>query len=286
MSADWQAIDNAIRAWVVAGTQLPLQSVYWGNQDSARPPGPAVEMNRYAEHTTGRALLDHKVQYVTFAPLTVSGVSTSAGTLTVTAHGFTNGDGPVRIVSTAIVPGGLAPLTDYWVIFVDPNTIKLAKTFVATGGTYVNGAPSGNPVTPIVLTDTGSGTITLVSTAKTLRAGREIQYASRSLERLSLMLQCHAIDGVGLNTAMSILDRLKARQRLPSQQKILKGARLALIECQRARSIHGIRNAVQFEPRAMMEVLFTTPSEEFEFGTIIDRVSGTGRIGSKTFAIS
>lgn len=157
-------------------------------------------------------------------------------------------------------------------IVLDADHVQLAPSFVATGGADIAGARSGNPVRPVVLYDAGSGLITIRATATTQRAGHEIQHASRSLERLGVMVQCHTSDAIGLGAAMSILSRIKARQRLPSQQQILRQARLGLIEAQRARAIHGIRNAVQFEPRALMEILFTLPIEAFEDGPGIDRI--------------
>ena len=36
-----------------------------------------------------------------------------------------NGDGPVQLGSTGTLPGGISPLTDYWVILVDASTIRL-----------------------------------------------------------------------------------------------------------------------------------------------------------------
>ncbi|HEX4455703.1 MAG TPA: hypothetical protein VH143_32805 [Kofleriaceae bacterium] len=64
------------------------------------------------------------------AVLSVSAVSFSAGTLTSTAHGQVTGNGPVRLLagSGGAIPTGLAGLTDYWLIVVDANTVKLASS--------------------------------------------------------------------------------------------------------------------------------------------------------------
>ena len=40
------------------------------------------------------------------------------------------GDGPVRLETTGVAPGGLAVATDYWLIVVDANTVQLAATFL------------------------------------------------------------------------------------------------------------------------------------------------------------
>jgi hypothetical protein len=68
--------------------------------------------------------------------------------ITIAGHGLVTGDGPaaVRNVGGAL-PGGLVALTDYWVIRVDANTLKLA--------TSNSNALAG---TAIDLTTTGSGT--------------------------------------------------------------------------------------------------------------------------------
>lgn len=285
MSVDWTTRQNAMRAWVAGGCQLPLSSVYWGGQDSERPPEPAVELRVYSSHPMGMAWLDHEVQYASFSPIAVSAVNVGQSRLTAPAHGLANGDGPVRVASTGTVPGGLATDTDNWVIFVDANTVQLAKSFADTGGAWINGVPTGNPATAITLTDLGAGAITIQSTGKTQRAGHEIRYVSRSLERVGLMVACYTSEVVGLSAAMALLDRIKARQKLPSQQAILRSARLGLTLVERSRAIHGVRNAVQFEPRALLEVMFAMTTSDSEDGTIIGAVQGTNAIAGKPFQI-
>jgi hypothetical protein len=285
VSVDWTTRQDAMRAWVAGGCQLPLSNVYWGGQDSERPPEPAVELRVYSSHPMGMAWLDTEVQFNSFSPINVTAVNVGQSRLTATAHGLGNGDGPVRVTSTGTVPGGLVLNTDYWVIKIDANTIQLAKSFVNTGGAWVNGVSTVNPVTPITLTSAGTGTISVQSTGSTQRAGHEIRQVSRSLERLGLMVACYTSEVVGINAAMSLLDRIKARQKLPSQQAILRAAHLGLTLVERSRAIHGVRNAVQFEPRALVEVLFSMPTEEAEDGTIIGAVSGTNAITGKTFKV-
>jgi len=61
---------------------------------------------------------------------TITAVSFSAGTLTIPAHGRAPGDGPAALFAQpgGVIPTGLAPVTDYYVIVVDANTIKLASS--------------------------------------------------------------------------------------------------------------------------------------------------------------
>lgn len=270
------AKQRTMRAWVIEGSGLPAQSVYWGQQDSKRAPEPAIEMRIISTHTIGEPWVSTQNACVRFDPL-VAVALPGSNTLNIPAHGFTNGDGPVHAVSTGTLPGGLSTNVNYWVIVIDDATISLAASFLRAGASFVNGAPSSTPVIPIVITDAGSGTLTVESIEETLRAGREIQFVSRSVDRIGLMLECHTSDAVGMSSAMAILGRIRARQRLPTMQYILRQGSIGLIDIQRSRALHGIRNAVMFEPRAMMEVHFSAVSEEVEDGSIIERVEVTNQ---------
>lgn len=89
-------------------------------------------------------------------PATVYSITAvDAGTdqLTITGHGFTTGDGFAAIFSPdgGALPGGLAAVTDYWVIVVDPNTVQLA----ASSADAISG-------TEIDITSAGSGTLQLL----------------------------------------------------------------------------------------------------------------------------
>lgn len=75
-----------------------------------------------------------------------SGVSISAETITITAHGYSLGM-PVQVSTAGGLPTGLSASTDYYVIPVDANTIQLASSLAnANLGTAIN------------LTTTGYGT--------------------------------------------------------------------------------------------------------------------------------
>lgn len=89
----------------------------------------------------------------------------NAGTdqLTVTAHGLVD-EQIVRLSTTDTLPAGLSTGTDYYVIYVDANTIKLATTRAnAIAGT------------PIDITDAGTGTHT--ETPSALSVSMKAQYA-------------------------------------------------------------------------------------------------------------
>lgn len=70
--------------------------------------------------------------------------------LTIPGHGLLTGDGPALVrgnVLAGALPGGLVELTNYWVIRVDANTLKLATS-----------STNANAGTAIDLTSAGSGT--------------------------------------------------------------------------------------------------------------------------------
>lgn len=95
----------------------------------------------------------------------VEAVDATADTLTLTAHGLATGDGPVRFTTAGIgsvLPGGIALLTDYWIVKVDANKIALATSLEIA---------MSQPVTVDVvdITDAGVGTHTLADTADTMR---------------------------------------------------------------------------------------------------------------------
>jgi hypothetical protein len=78
-------------------------------------------------------------------------VNTSTDAITITAHGFAQ-DQIVRFTTTGSLPGGLSAGTNYYVIWIDANTIKL-------GTSYAN-SHVGNVRD---ITSTGSGTHTITA---------------------------------------------------------------------------------------------------------------------------
>ena len=79
--------------------------------------------------------------------------------LTAAAHGLSTGDGPVQVSSFGSFAGGLVAFTNYWVIVVDANTLKLATSFAnALAGTAID------------ITSNGSGTQVVSQMPTTTRA--------------------------------------------------------------------------------------------------------------------
>lgn len=94
-------------------------------------------------------------------PFTLAGqaiTSIAGSVITLAAHGYLTGDGPVRMTTTGTFPTGAAANTDYWIITLTANTLSLA--------TSAGNALAGTAVT---LTTAGTGTITLTGTAVAAR---------------------------------------------------------------------------------------------------------------------
>ena len=266
MATDWDAVEAAIHEWVVNGSELDDQKVVYAQQpDAPRPSEPAIMMKFYVVDEVGQAAVDVEDNQLEFDDLTITAVS--GNDLTIVAHGLENGDGPVHISSTVALPAPLAEDTNYWVIVVDDDTIRLATGLVNTGGWH-----AANPKSPITLLDAGSGTITLSDTPLTLRAGEEILHVARGVTRLGLSLYCHTSTGVSMGAAMAILRRVAEKARLPSQKQILKDANIGLVSIERTRPLYGTKDALLFEPRAWVDIHLTLPYETSETGTIIGRV--------------
>lgn len=277
---DWQTVQDTLQEWVVAGSGLPDTSVIWGQQDAPRPAAPAIILRISNIAEIGQAWVNTSTNVITFGTLTVSAVDTAGDTLTSVGHGRLTGDGPVHLASTGTLPtavgGDIAPNTDYWLIAPDADHLQLARTFAATGG----GQGAGNPTTPIDLTGTGSGAITISPTPNTLRAGQELSEIARTYLRVTLELHCHSAPGVGINMATSILERVRARRKWSSQQSLLDGINVGLIEAERVRAVLGVRDALLFEPRAYLDVHFCVTAEEnttarsLESADILDQITG------------
>lgn len=91
-----------------------------------------------------------QVDFSQLAAFLPANVNTGTNQITITAHGLTNGQGPVFAASSATLPSGLAGDAPYWVIVVDSNTIQLASSL-----------PNALAATAVSLGSTGTGSLTL-----------------------------------------------------------------------------------------------------------------------------
>lgn len=269
MVFDWDTALTAIHAWTVAGSGLDAQKVVYGGQDTERPQAPSIILHIANISELGPTWVDYEPNPHTFADITVTA---DAGTneFTATAHGRLTGDGAVKLETSGTFPGNTDGTTNYWVVTTGPNTFKLAASF--------QDAMAAVPVT-IDLTSAGSGTIKLVDTAETQRQSQEMTAVARGLVRLTVELRCHADPVVGSAMAVALLQRVRARRDLPSQQAILEAANLSVQDVERVRSIvTGRRDDFLFEPRAHLDIHVVAAVEESEYLTIIERVTGVNEI--------
>jgi formylglycine-generating enzyme required for sulfatase activity len=84
---------------------------------------------------------------------TSSSVSPTADTITMNAHPFRTGEGPVRVTSASTSPYGLSKTTDYYVRKVDNNTVTL----------HLTKAQAQNNLAPVNLNSSHPNPVTLTS---------------------------------------------------------------------------------------------------------------------------
>lgn len=95
-----------------------------------------------------------------YADTDLTSVDNTAETLTKVGHGLVSGDGPIQLTTSGTIPAGLATGTNYWVIKISADVIKLAASRAD--------ALAATPVV-VAFTSDGSGTHTIVDTADTQR---------------------------------------------------------------------------------------------------------------------
>ena len=271
---DWVATQLAIQQWVVAGSGLLSTQVVWGQQgDVPRLPQPAIVMHIALAGYGGLDWRLYEPNLQTF-DLTVTTVSTSACTLTIPSHGLATGTGPIQVTSTGALPSPLVPATSYWVIVIDANTIQVASTYANA----INGLPNAPMPIPVMLTSTGSGSVTLVSTPDTVPSGAELLEFAQGPRRADLTLECYTSTGVGLSNAVATLNRVHARRAWSSQKAILQGANVGVAGIGNVRAVPGIQGVVLLEPRAIMSIRLNLASSEATTIGRIDTVTGAGTV--------
>lgn len=265
MKVSWLDAMKGIVQWVAAGTGLPNASIAWSGQGGNWPAAPWISLNMPNTRGVGSDWLRHEHNPLVIPDDVVEAVSLSANTLTMTAHGLLTGDGPVRFVTTGVLPAGIALSTDYWIVVVTANTVRLATSRAA--------AIAAVPVV-VDITGGGSGVHTLQDTPDTRRVGQEVRHRAQGMRRAVLTLQCFAEEAVGPVRAQGILEKLRASLVLPAQQARLHAIGFAVATFGEVRVVGGSQStASDFEPRAVVEVVLNYyDSTEFELGTSIEEV--------------
>jgi hypothetical protein len=274
MSADainWSTVSAAIAAWVMIGSGLDASHVFWAYENRPRPTAPYIVMSIQQVRGIGHDWSTSAANIITVADV-VTAVSGSS--LTIPNHGLHNGDGPVQLGTTGALPAPLALDTNYWVIYVDANTIKLAASYVDTGGQQPLGA--GNPVTPITLTSSGTGTQSVVSTDETVPAGAEVARTAQGFREVTVHLECIAADNKGYD-AVRIQTNVVAQLQLSLYDLDVAGVGVSDLASAFSQGgiqhLEGHRGGI-LEPRAMFDLTFYLASVLTGFDTIIETISG------------
>jgi len=176
---------------------------------------------------SGALVTHHSLQKPNAVTFTFVDADVTPGTDSIaeTAHGLQTGD-KVQLTSTGTLPAGLALLTDYYVIRVDANTIKLAIsaynaewnipvdiTAAAGGGTHtltgveVEGRSLDVWISnPSISINDGGGTITVDGTvelgATTLAALEEITVTATDLDIRDLVFATDKVDVTGSEVSL------------------------------------------------------------------------------------
>lgn len=270
---DQVAIELAIHQWVVAGTGLASSQVIW-EAGQPRPTGTYIAMTHQNERTFGVDWTNQDHNPLVLADDVVESVDAAANTLTLTAHAYVTGDGPIRFTTTNTLPGGLALATDYWLIVVNANTVKVATS-----------RANAVALTAIDITDVGVGVHTIGDTADTVRVGQEIIERARGVRRIDVQFQCFATPAAGASTARAILSKLNARSSLGVVSGILVSAGVGFTGFSDVQQINGVVNSTIFEPRAIAIGQFYLASEQTALSTNITSAELTDLSTGQTFIV-
>lgn len=276
----YSTIEDAVQAWIVAGSGLASDHVVWSEQTAPRPQGEFISMRLTVLEQRGRDWFDRYDNFITFGPLTISG--RSGNSLTITNHGRSTGDGPAQFANVGgALPAPLAALTNYWLVVIDANTVQVATTF--------QNAVAATPVV-ITLTSGGSGTNTVSSTPTTTRAGQEVAQRVRGPRHGLLQLECFAGaptggSATGATSPVAILHDAITAHCLESINAALVAAGVGVGAIEPIRSIDGVVNTVRFEPRAIAHVHLHLAAELVETSTYIQIVNITDNVPTPPVAL-
>lgn len=266
-------IERAVCGWIATATGLAASGaqarILWAGQGRtlARPAGAGswVSVAELGEEAGGPDWIRQEPYPLTFADLVVSVVNAAADTLTVVGHGRATGDGPVDLVTTGTLPGGLTEAVPRWLIRVDNDTVRLAASFEdAIDGIAVD------------VTSSGTGTLSIVDRADTVRAGAEIVSTTRGTRAVTIRLTAFGGGATGATKPRAVLDRIRAAAALEGVQEAARAEGCAIASCGPSTDVSAAIAGVDFEPRATMDVrLHLSATALTETLTRIDTVVAT-----------
>lgn len=266
MSAtDWTTNKNTIAQWMINGSGLPASRIRWGGQNAPQPGGSTqawISLRLTKVETQGYDVTKWNDNFITFAPKAIVSLNAALDTVTVTAHGFNTGDGPVNLTGD-LTGTNLANLTGYWAIKVDADNFKVATTFQnAINGVFVD------------IQGVGTGAHTVVSTATTKTVGKELAETIYGGRKVTVTVTCFPPQPTTDATeAMAILSDVVAYANLTKQYMAFAAGGVGMSDYGDPQSVDGVLNAVYFEPRATMTISFFTTSVITDFQGEIDYVT-------------
>lgn len=268
------AIEDALQAWIVAGSGLASDHVTWGGQTAPRPTGEFISMRLDGLGGADWDWNDRVDNIIAIATTAITAVNTFTGVLTMPAHGLQTGDGPLVFTTTGTVPGGLALLVHYWPVVVDANDIKVASSFQF--------AIAATPTT-LSLSSAGTGTTSVNGTPTSMRAGQEITQFTRGPRTARLHLRCFAgapTGGAptGVTSPLGILHDAVSSHALEAINGALVAAGIGVCGWDEIVMIDGVVNTTRFEPRAQTTVHLSLISEIVQTSTFIQVVNATDNI--------
>lgn len=274
---DEKALKAALARWVLAASGLAVGQIRWTRQGGAagagRAKAPAIYLQIASDMSYGDLEIATEAVVLVVGPLTVTGLV--GNSLTATAHGLAQGDGPIRVAATVAMPGGLVDGRDYWAVPIDANHMALATSFRRAMAS-----------TTVAITSAGSGAVTIAGTGETRRAGAEQVTTARSLEHAVLVLDCYTETDFDVDGCKALLERVRRRARLPTPVEILRAANIGVLRLGTVRTLRGIRDGVLFEPRATLQVELCLSAAESETSTIIQTTEITDLGAARTYQVT
>ncbi len=271
----WLEAQKKISQWLAAGCALDNTAIAWAGQggprpklDDGTPHDVWVSVNLIATNSVGT-----DEENITESPLVlvdqvIVEVVPADDTLEVTAHLFTSGDGPVLLETTDTLPAGTDDATEYWVVVIDEDTVKLAASRAD--------AVAETPSVFVDITDEGIGTHKIVTIDGTRRPLEDVQRTLSGHRVGTLSVQCFSTNAVGALRAQGVLERLRASRLLWSQQELLRGVGVAAASMSSATLVGGsASSAAKLEPRAVVTVSLNYVDGVTELLTYIESVEGT-----------
>lgn len=272
MSFDHDNAFTKVARWIAAGAGLDNGAIVWSGQGSSVPKDGSgvpfatwISANLISSSGVGSDWTKLERNYLQLANDVIESVDAGTDELTLTAHAYQTGDGPVRLTTTDTLPGGTAVATDYWVVVVDIDTVKLTATRAA--------AVAAIPSVFVDVINAGVGVHTIVDTDETTRVLEDVAHTSEGHRTATLSLQCFGGEAVGAPSPKAVLERVRNAYRLPTQQERMREAGMAVASIGTATLRGGsASSASALEPRAVLEAQLNYIDGATELGTFIEDV--------------